>query len=191
MIPYRYLDENDVTVTPDEIEKALRKPSNFGWFGDDDDDMFVTWSLGPVIEHRDSDVLDRANAEALRRYLAEFPELADDWKITSCNHWAVGHVDHISYRVVDGDGKPTRIARILKAWFAYLSDVYPVADEDLYTEMEDQEAQQVWKDCYSPEDRIKYIRRYRSQFDFQSFADLLGCVRGKYFAGYASELVNR
>jgi hypothetical protein len=189
MIPYRYLDENDVTISPEEIEKALRQPDNFGWFGDND--MFVTWALGPVIEHRDSDVLDRANAKALRNYLAEFPEIEGDWKITSCNHWAVGHVDHLSYRVVDGDGKPTRIARIVKAWFEYLRDVHPVADEDLLSETENEEANRVWAECYSPEERIKYIRRYRSQFDFNNLSDMIGCVRGKYFAGYASELVSR
>jgi hypothetical protein len=34
------------------------------------------------------------------------------------------------------------------------------------------------------------MREHRSQFDARSFADLLGCARGKYFLGYASELLD-
>lgn len=30
---------------------------------------------------------------------------------------------------------------------------------------------------------------HREQFEFYTFAELLGCVRGKFFAGYASELL--
>lgn len=39
-------------------------------------------------------------------------------------------------------------------------------------------------------ERVEYIRKHRSQFEFRDFADMLGCVRGKYFAGYASELIH-
>jgi hypothetical protein len=131
------IDVSTVELTPEEITKALARPSSFGWFGLDGDGMFETWSLGPCIEHRDSTILDKANAKALRRYLDARPELADDWKIVSCTHWAVGWVDHLSYRVLNHlTGEPTRVAKILKAWFANLRDVYPVADDDLYSEME-------------------------------------------------------
>jgi hypothetical protein len=185
---HQYLDDEDLTEK--EITDALQRPRDFGYFNDVDDGMFVTWSLGPIIETRDSDCLERCNAEALRRYLATMPELADDWRITPCSHWAVGHVDHLSYRVIK-DGKASKMARIVKAWFHYLDKVHPVADEDLLTEMEHEEAQEVWERCYSDKDRLEYIRKYRSQFDFRDFQDLLGCVRGKYFAGYASELIYR
>lgn len=60
---------------------------------------------------------------------------------------------------------------------------------DCHSEAEEEQAQEVWRDCYRPKARIEYIREHREQFEFRSFADMLGCVRGRYFAGYASELL--
>ncbi len=126
-------------VTEKEIGQALERPSDFGYFGEDKDLMFVTWSLGPVIETRDSDVLTRANAEALKRHLRSDPTLEKDWRIVGCSHWAVGHVDHLSFRALtkplDKGGKPTRIFRIVMEWFDGLRECL-VADESLYSEME-------------------------------------------------------
>ena len=53
-----------------------------------------------------------------------------------------------------------------------------------------EEANRVWTDCYDDTERVKYIRDNRSEFEFRDFADLMGCARGTYFAGYASELLN-
>jgi hypothetical protein len=65
----------------------------------------------------------------------------------------------------------------------------PVINEDHWSELEQEDANLTWRECYSPQDRIDYIRKHRSQFEFHDMADLLGCVRGEYFAGYASELL--
>lgn len=130
----RLSHDPQVELSKDEITKILARPKDFGYFGDNEE-MFETWTLGPVIEHRDSGFIDRSNAEALRRFLAKDETLADDYTIAEANHWAVGHCTHLSYRVVDADGAPSRIARIIKAWFAALAD-YPIADEDLHYEME-------------------------------------------------------
>lgn len=70
-------------------------------------------------------------------------------------------------------------------------DKYPVFDEADWCRLESELADQAWRDCYDPTERIAYIRRNRSQFDFRDFADLVQCVRGNYFAGYASELLAR
>jgi len=175
------------------LADAMKRPDNFAYFGGDDR-MFVTWTLGPVIEHRDSNVLDRSNAVALYRFLRSDPSLAEEYTIERASHWAVGWVEHLSFHAYDSDDdktkRPTRIARILAAWFTYLDEQHPVADEDLLSEMEQEEANEVWRNCYDESERIKYIRRHRSQFEFRNFADMIGCVRGKYFAGYASELLD-
>ncbi len=191
-------DSNNAIVCDEDAKvwtaAAMRRPDSFAYFGDDKDKMFHTWALGPIIEHRDSDALQRSNAEALRRFLASDPSLNDDYRLTESSHWAVGHVTHLSFRAYYETEKgkvPTRIARILAAWFEYLEKQHPVADEDLQSEMEDEEAQQVWTNCYSNEERLEYIRKHRSQFEFHNFSDLMGCVRGKYFAGWASELIYR
>ncbi len=132
-------DEN--RILPDEpapkewVEKALRRPSDFGYFGEGDG-MFETWALGPVVETRDSTILEKANRQALEIFLKSDLSLKEDWRITSCSHWAVGWVEHLSFRAVEADGTPTRIAGILHEWFEYLRNEYPVANDDLYSEME-------------------------------------------------------
>lgn len=61
--------------------------------------------------------------------------------------------------------------------------------EDCLCEWQHEEAQRVWAKCYSEKERIEYIRKNRNQFEFHSIADIIGCVRGKYFLGYESELI--
>jgi len=59
------LDESKAEISASDIKAALERPANFGYFGGEDDGMFDTWSLGDVIEHRDSGLLDKSNAKAL------------------------------------------------------------------------------------------------------------------------------
>lgn len=61
---------------------------------------------------------------------------------------------------------------------------------DCLSKIETEEADRVWRDCYDISERIAYIKHNRNQFDFDSFADMLGCVRGSYFKGCASELLS-
>ena len=118
------------------LNQSLKRPADFAYFGEDQEEMFKTWSLGPVIEHRDSGLLDRANAKALLGFLKSDPSLGSDYKVTECNHWAVGWVRHLSFRALDGQGEPTRIAAILSAWFTSLKEEYPIANDEIYSEME-------------------------------------------------------
>jgi hypothetical protein len=60
---------------------------------------------------------------------------------------------------------------------------------DCLNTVEEREADRVWQDCYTDSGRIAYIRKHKDQFNFRSFADMLGCARGKYFGGYASEIL--
>lgn len=133
MITDRIKDPPD--LTPDEIKRALSRPDSFAYFGDEKS-MFESWALGPVIEHRDSGLVDRSNARVLRRELAKHPEWSDDYRIESASHWAVGHVTHLSYRVIDAEGKATPIARFVRAWFKRLADEYPIADDDDHSTLE-------------------------------------------------------
>ena len=134
-------DLDRVDWTEADTRKALERPSSFALFSGEEhaDEMFKTWALGPVIEHRDSGILQRSNARVLRREIerAEKDGIieSDSYNEISCNHWAVGHVDHMTFRVLDDAGQVTRVARWLKAWFDGLSD-YPVADESDHSELE-------------------------------------------------------
>jgi hypothetical protein len=119
--------------TANEIKQALARPSDFGLDSDHEhyDEMFSTWSLGDVIRTRDSSIAEESNADALEKILNDdYPELSEDWTITRCNHWAVGWVEHLSFRVFDADGKtPSKIFRVLCGVADKLAN-YPLLDED-------------------------------------------------------------
>jgi len=63
-------------------------------------------------------------------------------------------------------------------------------DEMDFSELETETANEIWEKCYNEKARIEYIRKNRSQFDFNDFLDLWHCVKGEYFCGYASELID-
>jgi len=147
-------------LTEKEIAQALARPRDFGWFGDRDE-TFVSWALGPVIQHRDSGVLDKSNARCLLRGLASAAERGEiepaSWEVVSANHWAVGWVEHLRYRVTDETGACTRTARWVRDWFAALDD-YPVADEgdlgELTVEAEERAAEDAARYCQETRDLI-------------------------------------
>jgi hypothetical protein len=135
-----------------------------------------------VSQHRDSDCLERSNFQSMLEHLGGE---SDTVTVVSENHWAVGWVEWIA--IHQNDERSLQIADAIQA---KLQD-YPVINEDHWGELEMEEANQVWRECYQPQERIEYIRQNRSQFEFQNLCDMLACVRGEYFAGYASELLTR
>lgn len=121
-------------ITQEQIDEALNGPESFIYFGELP--IGKTWSIGPVIQHRDSTLIDRSNARALKDTLEfEHSEWSEDWAIESMSHWAVGWVEHLCFRAVNEDGTPTEIFEFVLDWLEDLRG-YPLADEDLYSEME-------------------------------------------------------
>lgn len=161
-------------------------PSN--WFGKPWTNHYVF-----LCRTRDSNALKRANFDAgLKAVKAVMskdsaPGDEDDCatvSVVSENHWAVGWIEWIAIHESDTAALETA-SEIKNA----LKD-YPVVDEELFNQYETDEANETWKNCFSPTERLAYIREHRDQFDFRDFADLIGCVRGKYFSGYLSEFLN-
>ena len=140
--------------------------------------------------HRDSDALDRSNFSVSEAMLKDNPASAEwsgefqPYAIERFNHWAVGWID---YLLIDPECKP--LVELGESIQARIEN-YPVLDESHFSEIESQEANEIWQNCYNPRERVKYIRDNRSQFHFHDYRDLIGCVRGNYFAGYASELIH-
>ncbi|MER9178916.1 hypothetical protein [Mesorhizobium sp. M0767] len=132
-------------------------------------------------QHRDSDALTRSNFTCMLKALGGESETVI---VVHEGHWAVGWVEWIA--IHQDDEKALRIADEIAGG---LED-YPVVNEDHWSEVETEEAHQVWAGCYSPKERVEYIRRHRDQFEFHGFADPMAQVRGKYFGGYASEIIN-
>lgn len=141
---------------------------------------------------RDGDALARSNFRCFLKLLGGkgtegvkgSQEVVEGVAIEEANHWACGW---IQYLMID----PARADLVAIAEKALERlDGYPVLDEMDWSLEESEEAEQVWRNCYRERERLEYIRKHRSQFEFRGFSDLLGCVRGKYFAGYASELLH-
>jgi len=135
-----------------------------------------------VGQSRDSDCLERSNFRCMLKALGGE---TDTVIVVRESHWAVGWVEWIA--IHQDDGAALKIADEIAA---ALAD-YPVIDESDWSEEEHNEAQEIWTNCYDTKERIQYIRDHRSQFEFHDYGDLIGCARGRYFAGYASELVSR
>lgn len=134
-----------------------------------------------VGQSRDSSALERSNFECMLR---ELGGESDTVLVIRESHWAVGWVEWIA--IHETDDKALETADAIKG---ALED-YPVVDEGHFSETETEEANDVWGNCYSDSDRLAYVRKHRDQFDFRDYADMIGCIRGRYFAGYASDLLN-
>jgi hypothetical protein len=148
-----------------------------------------SWFIAAAV-HRDSDCLTRSNFDVFKRELNALPEVKA-WsgdespiQIERFTHWAVGWCD---YLIID---PACQAAVALAESMREQLENYPVADDEHFSATEQTEADETWANCYNPKERIACIRQHRSQFEFSSCVDLLGCVRGKYFAGYASELLS-
>lgn len=142
--------------------------------------------------HRDADCLTRSNYRCLIQLMGGkgtegakgSQSINDNVRIEEASHWAVGWVQ---YLIINPEAK--ELVALAEQALERLED-YPVLDEEDFSELEREEADEVWKSCYCVKERIEYIREHRGQFEFHDLRDMLSCVRGNYFAGYASELIS-
>jgi hypothetical protein len=134
-----------------------------------------------VGQSRDSDALERSNFACMLKALGGE---SDTVLVIRESHWAVGWVEWIA--IHESDAKALEIADNIAAAL----ENYPVVDESHWSELEQEDANETWRNCFTPKERIAYVRDYASQFEFHGYADLIGCIRGQYFAGYASELLS-
>ena len=130
---------------------------------------------------RDSDDLEESNFHCA---LAALGGESETVLVIRESHWAVGWVEWIAIHATDYAA--LRVADALRERI----DAYPVLNEGDWSEREQESAATIWRDCYTWRERADYIRRHRSQFEPRDFRDLMGCARGEYFLGYASELVS-
>ncbi len=158
------------------VERPSALDSRANYIGQSD---FPEWDC-LLTQNRDSDCLSRSN---FRSALKELGGESDNVEIHRFNHWACGWWEALAVKQNTDEHK---IAMQIESRI----ENYPVVDENDYSELELSEANDIWRDCYNSKERVEYIRKHRSQFDFRDFQDLLGCVRGNYFAGYASELLH-
>lgn len=149
------------------------------------------WFVVPVFQNRDSKCLERSNFEVVQEDLDFYSELSaeeeaagheSNFEVHNFGHYTCGWFEIMIVR------PGSQAAKKAEEWEACLSD-YNIASEEHYSELEEEEAQETWKNCYSNEERLEYIREHRNQFEFDSWLDMLSNVRGESFRGYASELI--
>jgi hypothetical protein len=172
----RYLTEVDL---PDDYQPTHIKPWEMprSYFGE----CWPGWYSSGFERSRDSDCLEESNFWAVVKALGGESE---DVRIVRESHWAVGWVEWIAIEMHRVD-----LLWIADALNERYAD-YPSLDEDDWCRREVEYADDVWRDCYDVAGRIAYIKAHPGQFEFRDFADMIGCVRGKYFAGYASALIS-
>lgn len=140
------------------------------------------WLVHPCGTNRDADALTRSNFEVSVRDLEKLCLNGEDYEVHRFGHWACGWFEII---IVRPDTACAKDARDTETALAN----YPVLSDEHFSETEQTEANETWANCYTDRQRLEYIRENESQFEFRDWLDLLGCVRGKYFAGYASDLL--
>ena len=141
------------------------------------------WLVAPVIRTRDSDCLEESNYACARRLLAKADVEGEDWEDHRFGHWACGWLEIILVR------PGSACAAVAACLETELKEGYCALDEDDWIERETTAAQDTWRDCYTDHLRIEYMRDYRTEFEFHSFADMLACARGKFFNGDVCRLL--
>jgi len=140
-----------------------------------------------VIRTRDSGCLEESNFQTLLKRLRGLSSDGEDeretFEVHRFSHWGPGWFEII---LIDpSDAEAVKLGTDAEDSL----EGYPILDEFDFSERETEEANRVWSECYSDKERIAYIRDHESQFEFHDMADMISCVRGHHFAGYASELL--
>ncbi len=130
------------------------------------------WYSAGVGQSRDSDALERANFAAMLKALERLPEVEvmvpsnryDDSMIEGTglvvvreSHWAVGWLEWIA--IHESNVAALELADKI---MAKVTD-YPVIDEELWSEYEDEDYRQTWENCYSESERAEYLRKHVSR----------------------------
>lgn len=133
-----------------------------------------------LTRNRDSDCLTESNWEVALEQLGG--EEHEHVEIHRFGHWACGWWEALAVK------EGTDQHRIAQEINSSLSD-YPVLSDEHFSQKEMEHADEVWRDCYSDEERVQYLKDNKSSLTdyFGTFRDLLNCARGNYcpnFDGY-------
>lgn len=134
-------------------------------------------------QNRDSHCLDKSNFRSALKAIGGESETEEGVQVVREGHWACGWIEWIAIPFA-----PSKALAMACEIMEGLEG-YPVVDEMDWSDLESEEANEVWRNGYGWQERIDYIRENEDQFEFRSFAAMLSCVRGEWFGGYPSELL--
>lgn len=123
-----------------KITELCKHPRDYG-YSSDNADLFVTWTLGPILETRDSTLLTQSNSAEIQK---RFKNLLDHERaeINHTGHFGYGWCDHLSFPVVEYTNVlHTRVPResaAYRLWQQIQDDLndYPILNEIDYGERE-------------------------------------------------------
>jgi hypothetical protein len=157
------------TFTPERLERWTMPRDYFG-------ESWPEYYSAGVGQSRDSDALERANFRAMLQLLGGESETV----LVVCeSHWAVGWIEWIA--IHESDSKSLQLADDARQAL----DNYPVLNEELYSELEDDDCQLTWANCYNWRERLEYLRKHVG-FDGaywgqrEVWRDVLSAVRGDW-----------
>lgn len=163
------------------IEYSKWAPTQFDTKGLNLEDR-QDWLVCPVIRTRDSDTLERSNFEVMQNILREVDSEEDNWEVHRFGHWGPGWFEIILVRP-----DTECMSRAQEAEDSLCS--YSVLCDEHFSQLEHEDAQETWKNCYTDKERIEYIEDHRRDFEFSSLEEMMSCVRGKVFCGSVSDMV--
>lgn len=141
-----------INTLPDTLESAAQEAAanwqsfdSFSWWGRDEDTIPdpENWTIYHTA-HRDSDIVDRCNAQEIEKLLQEFVDADEPTVVsTTFSHWAVGWIDALIIRVYAPDGTITPAFSALYDALCSLQD-YPVLNDEALSELEYDETQESW-----------------------------------------------
>lgn len=117
---------------------------------DDRDD----WLIGPCVHNRDSDILTKANWKAFNQIMWEARSTnadENDYEVHGFNHWANGWFEIVLI-------KPGSLAAIKAQECEDRLENYPILDDDLHSDMEDEAVYEYWK-TMSLRERIEVCKK--------------------------------
>ena len=166
-----------------ELEKYKDfQPTSFDCKGLHADSLDIgSFKVFPISQTRDSEAATRANFDASIELLGGESETV---QIHRFGHWGPGWFEIILISPLANDKTKETAGQIICGL-----ENYPLVDEELTSEYEQTEADEVWANCYNDRERLEYIKKHYSQFEPNSLTELRECIRGEIFIGYASELL--
>lgn len=164
------------------VEKWTR-PSNYvgaTWHG------YYSAGFG---QSRDSSVTEASNFQFVQNALEALNTFVNEGSrdeeptvvIVNESHWAVGWVQWIAIH-------ESNVAALDKAReLCERANNYPLLDEEDVSRREDEECEQVWRECFNPSERVRYFRRH--SYTATNFSDLLQAIRGGSW-GHAANMLH-
>jgi len=116
--------------------------------------------------YRDADAMHRANFQTTIDSLGfdvdfEVPPescpVVDDLPtrmIIHEHHWALGWIEWVA--IHESDSEALQIADVLAENYK----AYPILDDDLFSQIESEDCSQTWRECYTPKERLAYLKEH-------------------------------